>query len=172
MLTGKKPCTTFKPVKDREIYDFSGAIERMDVEWTWDFVEVPAEISEQIRTKKWKRLCVSIQDLPAYSAALMPLSEGRRGILISQARQKEVGAFLGAWIHIQLWEDRSKYGMPVPEELAELFEFDPAIERAFEKLLPGRRRNYLHHIASAKTEPTRTKRVLKLLKDLGIESVG
>lgn len=171
-MVEKKPCATFKPVKDKEIYDFSGAIERMDVEWTWDFVEVPAEISQEIRAKKWKRLCVSIQDLPAYSAALMPLSEGRRGILISQARQKELGAFLGAWIQIRLWEDQSKYGMPVPEELAELFEFDPAIETAFEKLLPGRRRNYLHHIASAKTEATRTKRVLKLLKDLGIDSVG
>lgn len=159
-------------MKDKEIYDFAGPIERMDMEGTWDFVEVPREISDEIRAKKWKRLCVSVHDLPPYSAALMPLTEGRRGILISQARQKEMGAFLGAWIQVSLWQDRSKYGMPVPEELAELFEFDPAIEAAFEKLLPGRRRNYLHHIASAKTEATRTKRVLKLLKDLGIESVG
>ena len=46
------------------------------------------------------------------------------------------------------------------------------IEKAFENLLPGKRRNYLHQIASAKTETTRTKRVLKLLKDLGIQNVG
>jgi len=72
----------------------------------------------------------------------------------------------------KIWEDQSKYGMPVPEELQELFDFDPAIEKAFENLLPGKRRNYLHQIASAKTEPTRTKRVLKLLKDLGIQNVG
>lgn len=159
-------------MKDKEIYDFSASIERLPGDWAWDFVEVPAEILAEIRTKKWKRLCVSIHDMPEYSCALLPLSGGRRGIMLSQARQKELGLFLGAWVQLRMWEDRSKYGMPVPEELAELFEFDPAIETAFEKLLPGRRRNYLHHIASAKTEATRTKRVLKLLKDLGIESVG
>lgn len=159
-------------MNDKEIYDFSAAIERLDGDWAWDFVEVPADILKEILAKKWKRLCVSIQDLPTHSGALLPLSKGRRGIMISQARQKEMGLFQGAWVQLRVWEDRSKYGMPVPEELQELFEFDPDIEKAFQMLLPGRRRNYLHLIASAKTEVTRTKRLLRLLKDLGIDSVG
>lgn len=124
-------------MKDKQIYDFSAVIERLDGDWAWDFVEVPPSIVEEIRTKKWKRLCVALEELTAHSCALLPLSEGRRGIMISQARQKELGIFLGAWIHLRVWEDQSKYGMPVPKELQELFEFDPAIEAAFEKLLPG-----------------------------------
>ena len=51
-----------------------------------------------------------------------------------------MGQFLGAWLQVEIWEDQSKYGMPVPEELQELFDFDPAIEKAFENLLPGKRR--------------------------------
>jgi len=35
-------------------------------------------------------------------------------------------------------------------------------------MLPGKRRNAIHHIASAKTPETAAKRIIKLMGDLGL----
>lgn len=154
------------------MYTFSAPIERFEMEGAWDYLAIPPEICEALRAKKIKRVQVVIQDSAPYASGLLPLKDGRLFLIMSKQRQKDIGQFKGAWLHVEIWEDKSKYGMPIPVELQELFDFDPDIEEAFQKLLPGRRRNYLHQIATGKTEPTRTKRVLKLLKDLGIENVG
>jgi len=159
-------------MEDRQMHSFSAPIERFEMDGAWDYLAIPLSISDDLRSKKINRVQVVLQDSAPYASGLLPLGDGRLFLIISKQRQKEMGQFLGAWLQVEIWEDQSKYGMPVPEELQELFDFDPAIEKAFENLLPGKRRNYLHQIASAKTEPTRTKRVLKLLKDLGIQNVG
>lgn len=50
---------------------------------------------------------------------------------------------------------------PVIEELQAKFRSDPAFERAFAALTPGRRRSYLFHFAGAKQSATRTARIEK-----------
>ena len=61
---------------------------------------------------------------------------------------------------------------PAPDDRVDL---DPDIEAAllaggilsaWESLTPGKRRGLLYHIATAKTEPTRQKRIQRLLEDL------
>ena len=49
----------------------------------------------------------------------------------------------------------------VPEELKAKFRDDPAFERAFLALTPGRQRGYLFHFAGAKHAATRTTRIEK-----------
>ncbi len=151
------------------MYSFSAPIERFEMEGAWDYVAIPHELSDALKAQKVKRVQVSINETHPYACGMLPTGDGRLFIIMSQQRQKDLGMFLGAWVHVDLWEDRSKYGMPVPEDLQELFEFDPGIQDRFDLLLPGKRRNYLHRIAQAKTEATRTKRIAGLLKDLGLE---
>lgn len=61
---------------------------------------------------------------------------------------------------------------PAPDDVVEL---DPDVEAAlhsaglseqWESLTPGRRRGLLHQISTARTHPTRAKRIAKLLEDL------
>ena len=49
-----------------------------------------------------------------------------------------------------------------------MFDDDPAFLTRFDAMLPGKRRNALHHIASAKTDATIAKRILKLMNELGL----
>lgn len=49
----------------------------------------------------------------------------------------------------------------VPEELQARLDAQPAFKKAFEALTPGRRREYMLHIAGAKQAKTRTSRVEK-----------
>ena len=65
-----------------------------------------------------------------------------------------------------------RYGSAIAYALAakgaEVFAFDPDVEVAFQRLLPGRQRNHLHHIGSAKSEETAAKRIAALLRELGL----
>jgi uncharacterized protein YdeI (YjbR/CyaY-like superfamily) len=53
--------------------------------------------------------------------------------------------------------------LPVPEELKAKFSADPAFQRAFEALTPGRQRGYLFHFLGAKQSATRTARIEKAM---------
>ena len=48
---------------------------------------------------------------------------------------------------------------PVPDELQQRLDADPAVRDAFARLTPGRRRSHILHIAGAKQSATRDRRV-------------
>lgn len=50
---------------------------------------------------------------------------------------------------------------PIPEELLEAFEKDPALSQAFYGLTPGRQRSYIIHVSQAKQRATRLSRIAK-----------
>ncbi len=62
--------------------------------------------------------------------------------------------------------------IPYPEELTAIFEKNPAVKMAFEKLTPGRQRAYLMHFSDGKQSATRTARIEKnekyILRGIGI----
>ncbi len=59
----------------------------------------------------------------------------------------------------------------VPEELKIAFSKNPDLEKAFKNLTPGRQREYAEHIAGAKQETTRLKRLDKC-EPMILEGVG
>ncbi|TXC82113.1 YdeI/OmpD-associated family protein [Luteibaculum oceani] len=67
--------------------------------------------------------------------------------------------------------DFKKESEPIPEELMQAFENNPAFKTAFYKLTPGRQRGYLLHFNQAKQAATRVKRIerytVKILDGLG-----
>ena len=62
--------------------------------------------------------------------------------------------------------------IPYPEELTTIFDKNPAVKTAFEKLTPGRQRAYLMHFSDGKQSATRTARIQEnekyILKGIGI----
>jgi len=50
---------------------------------------------------------------------------------------------------------------PVPDELRELLEADPALGAAFDALTPGRQRSHILHVSGAKTVAARTSRAAR-----------
>lgn len=55
---------------------------------------------------------------------------------------------------------------PIPSELAQRFDVDPDLRRAFDALTPGRKRSHLIHITGAKQSETRARRVEKCAADI------
>lgn len=54
----------------------------------------------------------------------------------------------------------------IPTELSNAFKKDKALKQSFEALTPGRKRDYLDHIHSAKTAETRIRRVEKAIPNI------
>jgi uncharacterized protein YdeI (YjbR/CyaY-like superfamily) len=54
----------------------------------------------------------------------------------------------------------------IPEELADVFDENPAFKAAFQKLTPGRQRGYYMYISSAKQSKTRESRVQKCMPQI------
>lgn len=55
---------------------------------------------------------------------------------------------------------------PVPEELQNKFDADPAFKAAFESLTPGRQRGYILYFAAAKQPKTREARIEKYVEKI------
>jgi Bacteriocin-protection, YdeI or OmpD-Associated len=133
----------------------------------------------------WGRSTYTILRLP--EAALQALGKTRRiegeiadhpvNLALSRAPVVEgvflwTGSSLLDRIGIQPGEPVEVRLRPAPDDRVDL---DPDIEAAlltggvlstWESLTPGKRRGLLYQIATAKTEPTRLKRIRKLVEDL------
>ena len=148
--------------------EFATTISVSEVLGGMRYAPVPPEVSAPIREAKIKRLVAQLNDGEEWSCALGSAGPGEFMIMVSKARLDAHGLRVGSLAQMSLRTDTSRYGMPVPEALAEVFEFDPDIEVAFQRLLPGRQRNHLHVIGSAKSEETAAKRIAALLRELGL----
>jgi hypothetical protein len=149
-------------------WEFATTISVSEVLGGMRYAPVPPEVSLPIREAKIKRLVAQLNDGEEWSCALGSAGPGEFMIMVSKARLDAHGLRVGSLAQMSLRTDTSRYGMPVPEALAEVFEFDPDIEVAFQRLLPGRQRNHLHVIGSAKSEETAAKRIAALLRELGL----
>jgi hypothetical protein len=149
-------------------WEFATTISVSEVLGGMRYAPVPPEVSAPIREAKIKRLVAQLNDGEEWSCALGSAAPGEFMIMVSKARLDAHGLRVGSLAQMSLRPDTSRYGMPVPEALAEVFEFDPDIEVAFQRLLPGRQRNHLHVIGSAKSEETAAKRIAALLRELGL----
>lgn len=139
----------------------------------------------RVEPRTWGRSTYTILRLP--EAALQALGKTRRvegeiadhpvNLALSRAPVVDgvflwTGSSLLDRIGIQPGEPVEVRLRPAPDDRVDL---DPDIEAAlraagvhstWESLTPGKRRGLLYQIATAKTEPTRLKRIQKLVEDL------
>ncbi|MEL6356425.1 MAG: YdeI/OmpD-associated family protein [Bacteroidota bacterium] len=101
-----------------------------------------------------------------WHAALMHDGKGDYFINVSKEVRKATGIEKGDEVVITLRKDESKYGMPLPTELAELCEIDPEAKEVFHQLTRGKQRNLLHVIGKPKNSETRIKKAVQIMEYL------
>lgn len=131
------------------------------------FLPVPEEVSEAlIREQPDKRVVCTIEGLPPFHCALQPRRNAGYFIHCHKERRKALGLEPGTEVTVRLEPDTSKYGMPMPEEFAELLNQDPAADRYFHDLTPGRQRTLLYMIAKPKRSDTRLRKAVAIAEYL------
>jgi len=125
----------------------------------WTYIEVPADIVQRLKpgNKKIFRVKGRLDHYPVKGIALMPMGDGSFIMPLNAAMRKGIGKRKGATLHAALEADDAP--LPLSPELLACLADEPEAQAYFGSLIPSRQRYFSNWIESAKTEPTRIKRI-------------
>lgn len=132
----------------------------------WTYIDVPADVSEKIKpgNRRTFRVKGKLDDHPVKGVALMPVKGGGFIMPVNAEMRKGIHKRKGAMVILQLQEDHEK--IAPPEELLECLADEPVAKKYFESLTYGHKNYFTKWIESAKTEPTKTKRIAQAVDAL------
>lgn len=87
-------------------------------------------------------------------------------MMLNKEEVKKLGLEVATQVNLTLEEDKSKYGMPIPEEMEELLRQDPEADKYFHGLTAGKQRSLLFIIGKPKGSETRLKKAIAICEYL------
>ncbi len=145
---------------------FTAVLEKFDSHLWYYYFLVPNEIATVFVSEKSKRVVCIINDSEKIQCALMHKKGGGFFINVNKKTRDKLKLNSSSEINVQLTKDDSKYGLPMPEELAELLKLDDEGNELFHSLTPGKQRTLLHIIGLPKGMDIRIRRAIAILNHL------
>jgi hypothetical protein len=139
---------------------FSSVLEVTDSDPPWHILRVPKAKVENFGFKgNLRRVVCSLNGIEPFQCSLFP-SRGEYFLTLGKKLREKLKVRVGDKITIELAKDESKYGMPMPDEFAEVLKQDPKGKKLFEALKPGDQRLMLKLIVFVKDVDKRIARSL------------
>jgi hypothetical protein len=91
---------------------------------------------------------------------------GQHYMMFGKRYQKELGIFPNDYFLLQLFEDESKYGVEMPEELDAVLLSDYEAFQIFDAFTPGKKRGIIYMIARYKNSQTKIDKSLIICENL------
>jgi hypothetical protein len=125
----------------------------------WTYFEVPPDLAEQLKPGNRKEFKVKgkLDTYPIKRVSLIPVGGGVFIMPVNAAMRKGLGKRHGATIQVKLEADNSEFVFNA--DFMECLADEPVADRFFKSLTGSHQRYFSKWIDSAKTEPTRTKRI-------------
>ena len=141
---------------------FSTTIHKFDKQGEktgWTYLEIPADIAQQLvpGNKKSFRVKGKLDNHSIKGVALLPMGGGTFIMPLNSAMRKGIGKRQGAQLQIKLDVDTKTYELN--REFMECLADEPKALAFFNTFSRSVQNYYSKWIESAKTEPTRTKRI-------------
>ena len=132
----------------------------------WTYIVIPATVAKKLNpgVKRSYRVKGKLDAYKIEKTALIPMGEGDFIIPINAAIRKGLGKRKGATVKVQLEIDHSPILPPV--ELIECLKDEPEAYNYFNSLPQSHRNYFTKWIGSAKTEPTKIKRIAMVIKTM------
>lgn len=132
----------------------------------WTYVEVPAKIASQLApgTKKSFKVKGKLDAHDIMGVSLLPMGEGNYIIPLNAGMRKGIGKRKGDTLTLQLEPDNRKYSLNA--EFMECLADEPTALAFFNTFSPSTQQYYSKWIESAKTEPTRIRRIAMAINAL------
>jgi len=132
----------------------------------WTYILIPAKIAAKINSgvKKSYRVKGKLDDFKIVKVALVPMGEGDFIMAINAAMRKGIGKRKGATLKVQIELDKSQ--IKAPPELLECLQDEPEALKYFNSLPQGHRNYFTKWIETAKTDPTKIKRIALVVKTM------
>lgn len=125
----------------------------------WTYIEVPADIAQQLKPGNRREFKVKgkLDKYPVNRQSVMPMGGGAFIMPLNAELRKAIGKRHGAMLSVQLQEDKSEFVYNA--DFIECLNDDPAAKKFFSSLTGSHQRYFSKWIDSAKTEPTKVKRI-------------
>ena len=114
------------------------------------------------REKNPYRILIDINGEGKIHSGLMPDGKGDYFVTVSKEVRKRFDLSVGDEALLTIEPDDSDYGMPLPEEVAELWAMDESAKQVFHRLTPGKQRGLIYQIGKPKTAATRVKKAVQI----------
>lgn len=134
-------------------------------------VVVDDAIVQEIKSQNIKRLICTLNNKETIHCALLSMGNGTYFIMINATLRKKLHLTFGSKLNLKLKEDKSKYGIPMPMEMAEILAQDEVANTLFHALTPGKQRTLLYQIGLPKISETRIKKAVLITRYL-VEANG
>ena len=139
---------------------FESILEVTDTTPAYHILRFPKALVASFEFKgNLRRVICTLNGVETFNCALFP-SKGNYFITLNKKLRDRLGIELGDTVTIEIKKDESKYGMPMPEEFAEVLRQDPEGDRLFNELSPGDQRLMLKLIVFVKDIDKRIARAL------------
>lgn len=125
----------------------------------WTYIEVPEEFALKLKpgNKQSFRVKGKLDNLTISQVALIPMGEGNFIMPLNADMRKKLGKRKGAELEVQLVTDEAAFQFS--EDMMACLEDEPKAIEAFKKLSGSDQKYFSKWIESAKTEPTKAKRI-------------
>jgi len=134
--------------------------------WGCHFAVPPMVAATLIEQREDRRVVCVLNEKTEYQCALVPRGDGTFLITVNKKNQKDLGLKIGSRVQVDLRSDDSQYGLPMPEELAEVLAQDPEGNRLFHALTPGKLRTLLYIVGQVKNTDARINRSFTIVEHL------
>ena len=130
----------------------------------WNYIELPADLAQQLKpgNKRSFRVKGMLDAVAISGMAAMPMGEGAFILALNVDVRRAIHKNAGAMLSVKLEEDK-EYKVMMPEDLQECFDFEPDALTQFNTLAKSHRDYFIKWIDSAKTQPTREKRIVNTI---------
>ena len=125
----------------------------------WTYIQVPADIAQKLKpgNKKSFRVKGKLDNYAIQKTALLPMGGGSFILVLNATIRKGIRKAKGAMLNAQLQIDKTP--LSICPALLECLEDEPVAMTNFKKMPNSHQHYYSKWIESAKTEPTRAKRI-------------
>ena len=132
----------------------------------WHFLIVTKEIVTKFGFEgKFKRVVCTINGGESFQCALLP-SGDKFYIIVNKTKRDALGIVAGETVDVLLERDESKYGLPMPEEFAEVLKQDSVGDQLFHELTAGKQRSILYLLSRSKDIDLRIHQALLVVEHL------
>ena len=139
---------------------FESTVEITDSTPPWHILRVEkASVADFGFKGNMRRVICSLNGCQPFNCCLIP-SKGEYFLTLSKKLRSTLGVGTGDIVSVELSKDTSKYGMPMPEEFAEVLRQDAEGKRLFNALSPGDQRLMLKLVVFVKDPDRRIVRSL------------
>ena len=112
-------------------WSFSAQIERFEGEGEMHFLAIPNNLIDDIKSEGKKRYVITVNDAVSWHCGLLGTGDGRWFVMVAKDKLKQAQTTLRRLGARGLRAvDDSKYGMPVPPDLQDMFDDDPEFLQA------------------------------------------